>query len=189
LKLNLVGAGRFAKTITMGKEIFDCYDEQSRLVEIKDVETFVESVDLSRPGRKTHVDTTAKSVDVVTCTDRLPTGTVSCSTRPMPLGFTKTPLAKCSQVKGGSPAAAVEQPAEPFDMASALVAGKLIETVKVELQVFSCSGGLADVYVFTQRLEGAGGSTSRTVASRYAGVVCIKDEATATVAQCKLFDP
>jgi hypothetical protein len=92
-------------------------------------------------------------------------------------------------VQGTYPFASVEQPAEPFDMSSTFVAARLVETVKVELQVFSCAGQITDLYVFIERVERADGSTFRTVANRYAGVVCFKDEATASVVQCKLFNP
>ena len=42
LKLNLVAVKSLVKTIVMEKEVFNCYDAQSTLAQVKDVQTFIE---------------------------------------------------------------------------------------------------------------------------------------------------
>jgi hypothetical protein len=185
----VVSVGSLAKTIAMGKEVFTCTDAQSRLAQIKDVETFIEVAERGRSGHKPSITTTSKFIDVTTCTKDLSTGRVSCTTAAMPLGTTKTPLAGCSLTRGTYPFSPLEQPTHPVAMSSTVVARQLVKTVKVELEVFSCGGRIADLYIFSDRVEAPARFTFRRVATEYAGVVCFKTEATAKVAECRLFEP
>jgi hypothetical protein len=61
--------------------------------------------------------------------------------------------------------------------------------VKVEKEVFDCGGRIGDVYVFTVRNESVGRGGFGRAATRFFGVICLKDEARALVAVCKLFAP
>jgi hypothetical protein len=189
LKLNLVAVGELAKTVAMEKEVFECFDARSTLVQIKDVETFIEIVERGRAGKTPSIDTTAESVDVVTCTKDLNAGKVTCRTRALPLGVTATPLARCSLSRSTYPFAPVEQPTHPVEMSSVVIDERLVKTVKVEKEVFDCAGRVADLYVFTERIEIASDTKFRTVANQFGGVVCFKDEPNATIAECKVFNP
>ena len=50
LKLNVIAVRQFVKSIAMEKEVFNCYDAQSRLAQIKDVETFIEIIEQTKSG-------------------------------------------------------------------------------------------------------------------------------------------
>jgi hypothetical protein len=189
LKLNVVAVDDLAKTIAMEKEVFECFDARSTLVQIKDVETFIEIVERAENGRSTTVKKTAQSVDIVTCTKDLGAGTVDCRTAALPLGFTKTPLARCGTARGTYPFPEVEQPSHPVEMSSVVLDKRLVKTVKVEKEVFDCAGRIADLYIFTDRIEEAGKSSFSTVANRFGGVVCFKDESRGAIAECKVFNP
>lgn len=189
LKLNLVAVGELAKTVAMEKEVFECFDARSTLVQVRDVETFIEIVERGKTGKTPSMSTTAESVDVVTCTKDLSTGKVACRTRELPLGVTTTPLARCTMSRSTYPFPPVEQPSHPVEMSSVVVDERLVKTVKVEKEVFDCSGRVADLYVFTERIEVAAETRFRTVANQFGGVICFKDEPNATIAECKLFNP
>jgi hypothetical protein len=196
LKLNVVAARGVAKTIAMEKEVFDCYNERSTLQQIKDVETFIELVDHPASGKKqTAAGRKANpkpaptvSVTAVTCTKALANGRISCKTAAVPLGVTSAPLAGCSPMHGTYPFGPVEQPSHPVEMSTVFVRG-LAKNVKVEKEVFDCGGRIGDVYVFTTRTASLAGGAFGRAATRFFGVICLKDEAKALVAVCKLFAP
>jgi hypothetical protein len=66
---------------------------------------------------------------------------------------------------------------------------KLVATMKVEKEIYDCSGQLGDLYLFTERVEKADGDTFTTVQRRFNGVICFKNETAAKVTSCKLFTP
>jgi hypothetical protein len=198
LKLNVVTAKHMAKTVAMEKEVFNCFDAQSRLAQIKDVETFIEfasraggskgSTERGRAGKSPAMPNVSKRIDAITCVKDLTTGRVSCKSDTVPLGTTDTPLAKCSTTSGTYPFAEIQQPTHPVEMQT-VVLGKLVMTVKVEKEVFQCSGRIADLYLFTRIVESAGSHSFDPVATQFDGVICFKDEATAKIAACQLFTP
>jgi hypothetical protein len=201
LKLNLVAVKRLVKTVAMEKEVFNCFDAQSRLAQIKDVETFIELVGRervaksSRKKRDRHrrkspgIETVAKRVATVTCVKDITTGRVSCRTDAVQLGVTKTPLVGCRTTRGTYPFAEIEQPTHPVEMETVVLRGRLVMTLKVEKEVFECAGRIADVYLFTEIIEAVGSHTVRPVATRFQGVICFKDEPRGQIAGCRLFTP
>jgi hypothetical protein len=201
LKLNLIAVKRLVKTVAMEKEVFNCFDAQSRLAQIRDVETFIELVARERVGKSRgkkrdrrrgkspRIDTVAKRVVTVTCVKDITTGRVSCRTDRIQLGVTKTPLVGCRTTRGTYPFAEIEQPTHPVEMGTVIVRGRLVITQKVEKEVFECAGRIADLYLFTEIIEAVKSQTVRPVATRFQGVICFKDEARGQIAGCRLFTP
>jgi hypothetical protein len=74
-------------------------------------------------------------------------------------------------------------------MSSVLVAKNLVATVKVEKEVFDCSGQIGDLYLFTKIVEAKGASSFKVTQRQFMGLICLKDEVTARLKQCKLFTP
>jgi hypothetical protein len=200
LKLNLVALRGSAKTIAMEKEVFDCFNAQSTLEQIKDVETFIELVagaghDRKKDSSGRHESNgqpspsaAALSVSTVTCSKSLIDGRVACSTGAVPIGVTQAPLAGCSMTRGTYPFAAVEQPTHPVEMSSVVV-GEAVKTVKVEKEVFDCAGRVADLYLFTNRVETASHGSFGPAKTTFTGVVCFKNEGKAQITDCKVFNP
>jgi hypothetical protein len=194
-KLNVVTARHLAKTVAMEKEVFNCFDAQSRLAQIKDVETFIEFVsraggskERGRAGKSFGMPNVSKRIEADTCIKDLTTGRVSCKSDNVPLGTTDTPLSKCSTTSGTYPFADIQQPTHPVEMQT-VVLGKLVLTVKAEKEVFQCSGRIADLYLFTRIVESAGSKSFGPSATQFDGVICFKDEATAKISTCQLFTP
>jgi hypothetical protein len=203
--LNAVAVENLEKSIAMSKEVFDCYDAHSTLTQVKDVETFIELTE-SGTAKKGYYSTTkwgkkpppppppgftalTKSVTVDTCVKDLQKGTVACKSADMPLGTTTAPLSKCTLTKGTYPFPTIVQPTHPVQMSTVVLANGLVKTVKVEEEVFDCSGQIGDVYVFTDVGELAGDKGFSSLGTTFQGVICLKDESTATVVSCKLFTP
>jgi hypothetical protein len=203
LKLNAVAVKKLAKTIAMKKEVFNCFDARSKLAQVRDQETFVEFVERSgekskaRKGKEGHrhggkvpsVQTVAARVDSATCVKDLVSGRVGCKSDAVPLGTTATPLARCTTTSGTYPFDSIPQPSHPVEMSTVVLPKGLVKTIKVENEVFSCSGQIGDLYLFTEIIEQAKASTIAPLARQFAGVMCFKDEATARVVACKLFVP
>lgn len=203
LELNVVAAGELIKTIAVEKEIFNCYDAKSNLASVKDVETLVETVErgvVSKDGRRSSshgrrkdkpptLTTVAKSAEADTCTKDLQTGGISCTSQAVPLGATTTPVARCSVTKGTYPFDPVQQPTHPIGMRTASLDGGLVETVTVEKEIFDCAGRIGDLYLFHRNVELAGKTGFQAVATRFDGFICLKNEATAQLTQCKVFTP
>lgn len=194
LKLNVVAVRQFVKSIAMEKEVFNCYDAQSRLAQIKDVETFIEIIERTQPGRSKKSPSAgtvvlAKRVEVVSCVKDLGNGRVSCKSEAKQLGTTNTPLMQCSTTHGTYPFAEVDQPSHPVEMETVVLRNGLVKTVKVEKEVFSCSGRVADVYLFTHIHETATARAVRTTGMRFEGAICFKDEPRGRISACRLFTP
>ena len=193
---------KVAKTIAMKKEVFNCFDAQSKLTQVRDQETFIELVERSggkgkarsgerrkHGGKKPSVQTVAARVDSVTCVKDLVSGRVGCKSEAVQLGTTDTPLAKCTTTSGTYPFDPITQPSHPVEMSTVVLAKGLVKTIKVENEVFSCSGQIGDLYLFTEIIEQAKQNTITPFAKQFAGVMCFKDEARAQVVACKLFTP
>lgn len=197
LKLNVVAVRQFVKSIAMEKEVFNCYDAQSRLEQIKDVETFIEIIERtgsggSQKGRKKRNSGTtllAKRIDVVSCAKNLMNGRVSCKSEAIQLGTTSTPLSQCRTTHGTYPFPELQQPSHPVEMETVVLRNGVVKTVKVEKEVFFCSGRVADFYLFTHINETASGHAVRTTGRRFDGVICFKDEARGRISACRLFTP
>lgn len=187
LKLNVVAVGRQVKAVAMQKEVFNCFDGQTTVAQIKDVETFIELIG-RRTSRKNLIAATARRVEAITCTKNLRSGRVGCGVEPVQVGVATAPVAGCSPVHGSYPFDPVEQPSHPVEMASVVLGRNLVHTVKVEKEVFDCGGRIGDVYLFTEITEASKGSRPlRTVARRFSGVVCLKDAVRAKVVGCRAF--
>jgi hypothetical protein len=202
LKLNVVAVGRYVKTIAMQKEVFNCFDGQADVAQIRDVETFIELIGQVAKGDKkpsaadksklpkASVKLVAKRVEVVTCIKNLRTDRVSCGTRDLQLGVTATPLEGCSPTSGTYPFDPIVQPAHPVEMSTVVLKNGLVQTIKVEKEVFDCAGRIGDVYLFTDIVEGEyRGKTIRPIAKKFHGIVCLKDRGTARVVSCRAFTP
>ena len=208
LILNVVAVRQFVKTVAIEKEVFDCFDAQSTLAQIKEVDTLIELTGRGNPGKKWEPDNKwgpgkkgkpdnnpsgfeplTKTVDADTCTKDLKTGAVACGRVAVPLGVTTTPLSKCSVTKGTYPFPAVQQPTHPVQMGTATLDNGLVQTVALEKEVFDCAGQIGDVYLFTEVSESTGGHGFTSLGTTFEGVICFKDESTAKVVSCKLFTP
>ena len=189
LRLNVVAVSNTVKTIAVDKEIFNCFDAQSQLASVKDVETVIETVEVGDVKKAPSITTTAESVVATTCDKDLQAGRVGCSSHALPLGVTQTPLAKCTVTKGTYPFDTIQQPAEPLDMGTAALADGLVKTVDAETETFACSGQIGDLYVLHENVELGGRDRFTPVSDRFQAVMCFKDEATAQVTSCKLVNP
>jgi hypothetical protein len=189
LMLNVVAVENLAKTIVMEKEVFNCYDAQSTLAQVKDVQTFIELIERGERGKSPGMKALGKTVEADTCINDLKSGGVSCKSVSVPLGVTTTPLAKCSVTKGTYPFPVVQQPTHPLEMSTARLSNRLVKTVMVEKQVFDCAGQIGDLYLFTEVIELARGTDLQRVGTRFEGVFCLKNETTAQLVSCKLFTP
>jgi hypothetical protein len=188
LAMNTVVVGKLVKTIATEKEIFTCTDAAGDIVQIRDVETFVEIVE-AVARRPPGFVTIARSVDVTECNKDLEEGTVVCRSRTVRLGTTQRPLAGCRPVRGTYPFEPIEQPRRPLEMNSVVV-GDLVKTIKVDKEIFECAETLVgDVYLFTEVVERREGRTIRPVATDFDGIICFKDPARATVVACRTFEP
>jgi len=197
LKLNLVSLHGVAKTIVMEKEVFNCYDSQSTLASVRDVQTFIEMIERGVSGKsrgKDHgksarVEALGKMVQADTCIKDLKSGGVSCKSVSLPLGVTTTPVKGCSVTKGTYPFPVVTQPTHPVEMSTVSLGSSLVKTVAVEKEVLDCGGQIGDLYLFTEVIEQAKGFAVRPVSTRFEGVMCLKNESTAQLVSCKLFTP
>jgi hypothetical protein len=194
LKLNLIAVRGLAKTIVMEKEVFECFNAQGTLSQVRDVETFIEVVDRAGKGKeddhkskpskkfdehsKPVVKTVAKSASVATCIKDLTSGRVSCRFDRLQLGTTNTPLAGCSTKSG----------TYPFPPVTVSLGNGLVKTVKVEKEVLDCAGAIGDVYLFTNMLERTDGKSFAPTTS-FNGVICLKNASTAHVTSCRTFTP
>jgi hypothetical protein len=185
LEMNSVVFRDLVKTVVMEKEVFNC-TSQFGLPQIKDVETFVEVVE-RRDGREMRV--VDERVEVAQCIKNLGNGRITCSAYTVDLDPVQSqPLSGCSPPADG------RQPRDPVEMETA-VSGSLVKTIKVEKEIFQCGGGpavgefIGDLYLFTEIIEAPGQTTEREptlqpVVKTFHGIVCFKDEQTATVVAC-----
>jgi hypothetical protein len=188
-KLNVVAVKNLAKTIAVETEVFSCFDAQSNLAQIKDVDTTIELIERGSTGAKPTLTTVSKSIMAETCSKNLQTGRVSCKAETLPLGVTETPLTKCQVTKGTYPFDTVVQPTHPLEMNTVTLDDGLVKTVRVDKEVFDCSGRIGDVYLFTEVVEATNPSGFSLDRTQFEGVVCFKNETTAKVSECKLFTP
>ena len=107
----------------------------------------------------------------------------------MQLGTTNTPLTQCGTTHGTYPFPELQQPSHPVEMETVVLRNGLVKTVKVEKEVFFCSGRVADLYLFTHVHETATAHGVRMTGRRFDGVICVKDEARGRIAGCRLFTP
>jgi hypothetical protein len=189
LKLNVVPRKDLVKAVVMEKETFNCYDARSTLTEIKDLETFIEVVEQSSAGKDPGMVTVKTAIEAATCTKNLKTGRVSCRSEAIPLAVTTQPLFRCTPSRSTYPFALIQQPSHPVEMETVVSDDKLVTTIKVEKEIYDCSGQVGDLYLFTERVELADGKTFRIVQRRFSGVICFKDETAAKLTSCKLFTP
>ncbi len=189
LAMNTVRVGNLVKTIATEKELFTCVDESGDVVQVHDLETFVEIVE-RRKGRG--FATLARRVDVAVCAKNLSAGTVACGARTVPLRPTQRPLTGCSALRGSYPFEPIEQPRRPLEM-NTVVVGDLVKTIKLDKEIFECRGLVGDVYLFTEiveaRVGGKGGPTMQPVSVSFEGIVCFKDPEAVRLVECRSFTP
>lgn len=190
LEMNSVVFRDLVKTVVMEKEVFNCTGQAGQ-PQIKDVETFVEVVEL-RDGREIRV--VDERVEVAQCIKNLANGRITCSASTAELHPPQSqPLTGCSQPEG------LTQPRDPVEM-DTVVSGSLVKTIKVEKETFQCGGGpavaefIGDLYLFTEIIEAPGETAEREatlqpVVKAFRGIVCFKDEQTATVVACARVAP
>jgi len=189
LEENTVTVDDLFKTIAMEKEVFVCSSAVGEApTELRDVETFIEIIELAtRDG----VRVVEKRVESATCVKAIaPNGTtVKCFTRPVPLEPAGNPAIP------GNCTPAPEQPSDPVEMNTAVSPkDRFAKTVKVEKEVFTCGDLVADVYLFTEIIEApsktdTGLPTVRPIAKQFEGIVCFKSIPEATVIGCRQIGP
>ncbi len=91
--------------------------------------------------------------------------------------------------RGTYPFDAVQQPTHPIEMSTVTLNDGFVKTVRLDKEVFDCSGQIGDVYLFTEVIEATQRTGFRPVRTQFEGVVCFKNETTAQIVQCKLFTP
>lgn len=190
LEENTVTVDDLFKTIAMEKEVFVCTSAVGEApTELRDVETFIEIVELATRGGVRVVE---KRVESATCIKQLsPNGTtVKCFAQPVDLGPPGNPAIP------GDCTPAPEQPGDPVEMNTAVSPkDRFAKTVKVEKEVFTCGDSLvADVYLFTEIIEApsqtdTGLPTVRPIAKQFEGIVCFKSIAEARVIGCRQIGP
>lgn len=188
LKVNAAAAKDLVKTVVMKKAVFECFDANSALTELRDLETFVHLVERADRGKTQSIAAIGLRVETVTCVKDLASGRVTCSVTGVPLGSTDAPIQGCSPTSGTYPFDRLEQPSHPVEMTTRSVSG-LLSTTKVENEVFDCAGEIGDLYLLTGIAQEAASTTFAPRGRRFAGVMCLTDEATATLTKCMLFTP
>jgi hypothetical protein len=173
LEMNTVAQGDLAKTVVQETEIYVCEDPSGIPFRTIDLETFLEIVERAGTNGTSIVE---RRAEVAECSKRFPDGTVSCRGEVLSLGGPVTPA-----VDGCEPA--TTQLADPVEMntiAFGSASARLIKTIKVEKQIFSCGNtSRADLYVFREIIEkrtttSTGSPTYRPVQRRFQGIVCRK---------------
>ena len=96
---------------------------------------------------------------------------------------------RCGPVRSTYPFASIQQPSHPVEMSSVVASKGLVSTIKVEKEVFDCAGQIGDLYLYDEMVERYHAGSFELVRHRFTGVMCLKNEATARVTQCKLFTP
>jgi hypothetical protein len=174
--MNTVADTGLAKTVAMEKEVFNCQPPTGGPATIRDVETFIELVE---HASSTGVTTVTRGVQVATCDKSLATGTVRCSNRILPLGSPNpTPLKGC-QLANPQPLGTVQM--------NTVTLSPFVKTVKVEKEVFNCSGAIGDVYVFTELVEQRTSTSYKPFVTVFDGIVCFKVPSTGAVRSCAQF--
>jgi hypothetical protein len=177
LELDLVASGRLAKTIAMQKEIFACFqgvNAEVRQAGAIDVETFVELVQRAGPRG---VDTVARRVRVAACRKQIaglarPPIRIACETRAVKLRRLPTPFPGC---------AFTGLPRDPVVMDSARLRfrnNRFVKTVKLEKEIFLCTGRILDVFVFTEVVERRKKNDLVPVATTFDAIACTKARTT-----------
>jgi hypothetical protein len=178
--------GNVVKSLAMEKEVFTCSRDTNgdgrldRVVQVRDVETFIEVVENEINGKFIRVDL---GIQVATCTKDFLKGTVTCSASQQDREIAR------NVSSGGPPPVDLTrcqphldpalQPRDPVEMATAFVQ-KLAKTMKVEKEVLDCAGNVVDMYLFTEIFEqrvplpGANQSTMRPFSHDFLGIVCVK---------------
>ena len=179
LELNHVPSGKLVKTIVMEKEVFECRDaETGRVLQIRDVETFIEVVE-AVVSRQT-VRRLEIGLQVAQCTKDFDKGAVGCkgTEQDREIAFAKADvfdLRRCQPHE--NPAL---HPRDPVEMETAFLGPTRAKTTKVEKEVLLCGETVVDLYLFTEIIErrtalNSSTDTMRPVgAPKFFGIVCLK---------------
>ncbi|PYQ04799.1 MAG: hypothetical protein DMF83_17280 [Acidobacteria bacterium] len=190
LEMNTVTVDSLFKTVVMEKEVFVCANEPGAPASIRDVETFIEIVELAtRDGARV----VEKRVESATC-DKNPSAagvTVKCNRAAVPLGPPGNPAIP------GTCTPSLQQPSDPVEMNTAVgPKDRLVKTIKVEKEVFDCDQGtvVGDLYLFTEIIEAPsetarGLPTVRPIAKRFEGIVCFKSVSEGRLIGCRQVGP
>ncbi|HEX2056991.1 MAG TPA: hypothetical protein VHI71_01350 [Actinomycetota bacterium] len=180
LELNHVASGTLVKTIVMEKEVFVCRDaEGGRILQVGDVETFIEVVEAvinERSVRRLEI-----GLQVAECTKDFAEGSVRCkgSKRDGEIELLSPNILNFRECQPHeSPSL---HPRDPVEMETAFLGSQWAKTTKVEKEVLLCGERVVDLYLFTEIVErrtalsGTNQTTMRPVGSpRFFGIVCIK---------------
>jgi hypothetical protein len=197
LELNSVNVRDvFVKTVAMQKEVFDCNvpnPQGGSHLQVRDLETFIEIVELHRGNQ---IFPVSKSVESVLCVKDFPFpqpgGSAVCRAQPVPLGGAPDP----TPFQGCVPLPAQSQPFAPVRMSTVAI-DTMTKTVKVEKEVLDCSHRfngpvLGDVYLFTEIIEGPsqtpqGFPTLAPISKTFEGIICFKDTQEVQLKLCERF--
>jgi len=109
LELNTIARNGLFKTVAMEKEVFICGSAAAPDSIIRDVETFIETVELNK-GQQVEW-----RVEIATCNKNFTTGTVQCRTKVLPLATIANPLQGCNPLQfAGSTPQLPAPPASPL---------------------------------------------------------------------------
>jgi hypothetical protein len=183
LELNQVVKGDFLKTLAMEKEVFVCRSDRDqdgvpdsdRIIQVRDVETFIEIVDKKVQKTKSSPEgfnTVQRSISVLACTKDFEAADVICSTSGPDTSISRLggELRECQP----HPDPAL-QPHDPVEMETASLGSTLVRTIKVEKEVLDCGGRVADMYLFTSISERKDRKTIRQSARAFYGIICFKE--------------
>ena len=179
LELNHVPSGRLVKTIVMEKEVFECRDgETGRVLQIRDVETFIEVVEAvinNDTVRRLEV-----GLQVAQCTKHFDKGAVACKGTEQDREIA-TANAQVLDFRQCQPHPNSDlHPRDPVEMETAFLGSEWAKTTKVEKEVLLCGENVVDLYLFTEIVErrrplSSSVQTMRPVGlPRFFGIVCIK---------------
>ncbi|HZQ64862.1 MAG TPA: hypothetical protein VFA66_06520 [Gaiellaceae bacterium] len=184
LEQNTAAAGHLVKTVAMEKDILSCNPTNTSDPHFtRDLETFVDVID--RQSGSSLGFLTAKAF-ASTCDKTFTSAatTVACAAKKLPLVAGPAPNLQACGVG--------RQLADPVVMNTArTLDGKVVKTIKVEKEIFSCGNVMRDLYVFTQLIEpvNAAGDNFTTTNVRVLGVYCDRDTTAGAITGCIRFTP
>jgi hypothetical protein len=186
LELNTIARDGLFKTVAMEKEVFICGTAAAPDTIIRDVETFIEAVELNK-GQQIEWRT-----EIATCNKNFQTGVVQCRTKQLPLPTIDVPLQGCQPLQ-----LANRQPLDPVEMNTVTTIGtdhrEYVKTVKVEKEILACESPNAQIgenYLFTEIIEmraiiaGTNTQTYRPALRQFFGVFCRKNVPLGTIVSC-----
>lgn len=180
LELNHVASGTLVKTIVMEKEVFACRDEKDQILQVRDMETFIEVVEAVTGPPPQTVRRLEIGLQTAQCTKDFVEGTVRCRGTERDIKIERLTqevldFRRCQPHENPS-----LHPRDPVEMETAFLGSQWAKTTKVEKEVLLCGESVVDLYLFTEIVERRGQFNNTTQTMRpvglpkFFGIVCIK---------------